>query len=449
MTSEPSKVVGSSQSPQQNGLETYAMEESRVDTDSAGTRRPAPLAVTGDELPALEPQPIGSLVGQSFGDYKLLAEIGRGGMGIVYKAHQKSADRLVALKMLLADPNRKPLLLARFLSEIRLVGSLSHRNIVSVYNVGECRFGHYFAMEFIDGHCLETILQERTVPIPWAVSLLIVLAEAVHYAHTRGVIHRDLKPANIMIDRTPRPIVMDFGTAKFLGQSSNLTVEGAIIGTPAYMPPEQAGENTIQVGPCSDVYSLGAILYALLSGRPPFNESTALRTVLKVLSPEMPPPLRELREDIPARLEQICMKCLSKSPGDRFPSARDLALELRQFRTNSSQKRSSFSLRTLLPSVTLVAQGVGKEIRLFHPVTVIGRAADCGIILRVPDVSKHHCQILLKSNQVMVEDLGSVNGTCVNGEPVKSAELRDGDHLDVAGHIFDVHVRTSSSRPAK
>jgi len=163
----------------------------------------------------------------------------------------------------------------------------------------------------------------------------------------------------------------------------------------------------------------------------------------------MPPPLHELRKDIPARLEQICMKCLSKSPGDRFPSSRDLALALRQCRTDSAQKRSSFSLRTLLPSVTLVAQEVGKEIRLFHPTTVIGRASDCGIVLRVPDVSKHHCQVLLKSNQVMVEDLGSVNGTLVNGKSIKSAELHDGDHMDVGGHLFHVRVRTLTNRPAK
>jgi serine/threonine protein kinase len=443
--SELSKAAGSSRSPLQKGLETNPAEESRADTDTPDTDRPAPLDVTGDELPALGSQPIGSLVGQSFDDYKLLAEIGRGGMGIVYKAHQESADRLVALKMLRADPNRNPALVARFLSEVRLAGSLSHRNIVQVYNVGECPFGHYFAMEFIDGHCLEDILRERTVPIPWAVSLLIVLAEAVHYAHSRGVIHRDLKPANIMIDRTRRPVVMDFGTAKLLGQSSSLTVEGDIIGTPAYMPPEQAGENTAQVGPHSDVYSLGAVLYTLLSGRPPFSESTALRTILKVLSPEMPPPLHELREDIPARLEQICMRSLSKALRDRYPSARDLALELRRFRTDSAQKRSSFSLRTLLLSVTLVARPSGKEIRLFHPTTVIGRASDCEIVLRVREVSKRHCQVLLKAKQVMVEDLGSVNGTSVNGEQIKSAELHDGDRLDVAGHLFDVRVQTSTS----
>jgi len=447
--SELSKAAGSSRSPPQKGLETDPAEKSRTDTEAPGTDSPAPPDVTRDERPALASQPTRSLVGQSFGDYKLLAEIGRGGMGIVYKAHQQSADRLVALKMLLANPNGNPLLVARFLSEVRLAGSLSHRNIVRVYNVGECPFGHYFAMEFIDGYCLEDILRERTVPIPWAVSLLIVLAEAVHYAHTRGVIHRDLKPANIMIDRTRRPVVMDFGTAKLLGQTSNLTVEGVVIGTPAYMPPEQAGENTTQVGPHSDVYSLGAVLYTLLSGRPPFSESTALRTILKVLSPEMPPPLRELREDIPARLEQICMRCLSKAPGDRYPSARDLALELRRFCTDSAQKRSSFSLRTLLPSVTLVARRGGKEIRLFDPTTVIGRASDCKIVLRVREVSKHHCQVLLNPNQVMVEDLGSVNGTCVNEKRIKIAELRDGDHLDVGGYLFDVRVQSPTSRRAE
>jgi serine/threonine protein kinase len=397
------------------------------------------------EQPTLDPAALPSagpcsLVGRVFGDFELLAEIGRGGMGIVYKARQKSLERTVALKMLLTQQFTSPAVVPRFLAEARAAASLSHPNIVNVYQVGECPVGHYFVMELIEGQSLESLLQERTIPVSWAASFMIVVTEAVHYAHTRGIVHRDLKPANIMIDRHRRPIVMDFGLAKFLGKPSGLTQEGAIMGTPAYMSPEQADGDPSLVGPASDVYSLGAILYTLLTGRPTYDEGTPLKTILKVIAPDPPASIRSLRPDVPPAMERICLKCLGKRPADRYSSAQALADDLRRFRAASAQPQTATSVRTMLPSVVLVSEETGKRVRLFNATTVLGRSQECDLVVRAAEVSKRHCRIVLTADEVVVEDLGSANGTCVNGRPVERAVLADGDRLDLGGHIFQVRL---------
>jgi serine/threonine protein kinase len=403
-----------------------------------------------------------SLAGLEFDDYTLLEEIGRGGMGVVYKARQKSLDRPVAVKLLLAEHFAKPSLLTRFLAEARAAASLAHPNIVSVYQVGQCPAGHYFAMELIEGLNLEELTQRegrrRPAPILWAVSVMIPVAQAVHFAHSRGVIHRDLKPANVMIDAHKRPVVMDFGIAKVTGTSAGLTQQGTIMGTPAYMSPEQAGEELGRVGPPSDVYSLGAILYTLLTGRLTYEASTTLLTILKVISEEMPAPVRALRPDVSPALEEVVMKCLAKDPARRYPSAKALALalveELGRLRDQPAPAKprspsASDSHRPLaappktpaplpLPAVALVVAKTGKQVRLTRPVTVIGRASDCEIILRVADVSKQHCRLLLEPGKVVLEDLNSANGTFVNGRAVERAVLNDGDRVQVADYSFTV-----------
>src|SRR5262249_16564885 len=161
---------------------------------------------------------------------------------------------------------------------------LGHPNIVNIFQVGQCEFGHFFAMEYIEGQTLEALVRARgPIPISSATSLLVVVGEAIHFAHGKGVIHRDLKPANVMIDRFRRPMVRELGIGKCLGGSSSLTLQGAIVGTPAYMAPEQAGEDGGEIGPYSDVYSLGAILYTLLTGKLPYDGGTPLKTVLQVI----------------------------------------------------------------------------------------------------------------------------------------------------------------------
>jgi serine/threonine protein kinase len=377
----------------------------------------------------------------------VLSEIGRGGMGVVYKAQQKSLDRPVALKMLLSEHFRNPTALARFLSEARAAAALDHPHIVRVHAVGDGAFGPYFAMEFIEGHTLEEYTvkngQQQPVSVSTATGVLIPVCEAVHYAHSRGIIHRDLKLANIMIDRFKRPVVMDFGIAKMLGQSSGLTQEGVIIGTPAFMPPEQAGEQAGQIGPHSDVYSLGAILYTLLTGRPTFQASTPLQTILKVISAEMPVPVRKLRPNVPRRLEQLVVKCLSKAPADRPASAQAVAEELRRIRAGLSGTKAAPSLTlSKLPVLILVAEDSGKELRLVGASTLIGRGTDCDLVLKAADVSKQHCRLVLEPGKAFVEDLDSVNGTHVNGEAIERCELHDGDLLEIAEHAFRVRLET-------
>ncbi len=297
-------------------------------TPEVAAERPTLTSLSSGDGSSPPSKTVGSLAGLVIDDYELLEEVGRGGMGIVYKARQKSLDRIVAIKTLLAHHFTHPAILQRFLGEARAAAGLTHPNIVKVFQVGECSAGQYFAMEFIEGRTLKEILQHRTAPISWSVALMSVVAEAIHHAHNEGIIHRDLKPSNIMIDRFRRPVVMDFGLAKYIDKPSSITQLGIIVGTPAYMSPEQAGEEISEVGPSSDIYSLGAILYTLLTGRPPFSEKTSLATVMKVASSEMPPCPSEFRKDIPLQLDQICMKCLNKNPSDRYVSAKVLADEL-------------------------------------------------------------------------------------------------------------------------
>ena len=402
--------------------------------------------------PTLTPPPpswfqSGGMVGQSFGDFELVAEVGRGGMGVVYKAIQKSLDRPVALKLLLAEHACNPPLLLRFLSESRAAASLTHPNIISIYQVGECVAGPYFVMEYIDGPSLEALL-ERTLPVNWSVALLVTVAEAVQHAHEKGIIHRDLKPGNIMLHQQKRPVVMDFGIAKIVGDGqANLTGVGTLVGTPAYMPPEQAGEDPSKVGPHSDVYSLGAILYTLLTGRPPFDEGSSLKTLMRVVSDHPPPAIRSLRADVPARLEQIVMRCLEKDLDRRYPSAHALAEDLRRFRAGQQARGSSPALRVPLVSVVLVPRQGGKQVRLQQPSTMIGRGADCDLVLKASEVSKHHCRIQLGPDSAKVEDLGSINGTFVNGEQIQKARLNDGDELDVAGLVFTVRLQRPGTTP--
>jgi serine/threonine protein kinase len=247
-----------------------------------------------------------------------------------------------------------------------------------------------------------------------------------------------------MLQQQKRPVVMDFGIAKVMGHGQgNLTGLGALIGTPAYMPPEQAGEEPSKVGPHSDVYSLGAILYTLLTGKVPYDEGTALKTLMRVVSDKPPEAIRSLRPDVPARLEQIVMKAMQKDPARRYPSAHALADDLRRFRAGQQAKPSSGSLRVALLNVTLVGTD-GKPTRLVRPSTIIGRAPECDVVIKASEVSKRHCRVQISHDAAFIEDLGSINGIFVNGRQVQRVQLNDGDELDIAGHVFIVHLQEPS-----
>ena len=262
--------------------------------------------------------------------YEIVEELGRGGMGVVYRARQTALKRDVALKMILAGAFAGQSELRRFANEAEAIARLDHPNIVQVYEIGEADGRPFIALEFLEGGSLAGKLAGKPQPPRQAAEMIATLADAVEFAHQRGIIHRDLKPANVMFDRHGTMKITDFGLAKQLEGESAGTRTGDVMGTPAYMAPEQAGGATKQLGPPCDVYALGVILYEMLTGRPPFHGEESVDTLLAVLSEEPLPP-RRLTAHIPRDLETICLKCLEKSPARRFASAGELAADLRRF----------------------------------------------------------------------------------------------------------------------
>ncbi|HEY7311843.1 MAG TPA: serine/threonine-protein kinase [Gemmataceae bacterium] len=261
--------------------------------------------------------------------YEILDELGRGGMGVVYRARQVKADRVVALKMLLAGAYASATELARFRTEAEAVARLQHPHIVPIYEVGEHEGRPFFSMEFCGGGSLSDHLDGTPFPPREAARWIEVLARAMHAAHQKGIVHRDLKPANVLLTEDGAAKITDFGLAKKLDEVGQ-TNTGAVIGTPSYMAPEQAGGRSREIGPATDVYALGAILYELLTGRPPFKAATALDTILQVVNTEPVPP-RRLQPHVPRDLETVCLKCLAKSPAKRYATAADLADDLRRW----------------------------------------------------------------------------------------------------------------------
>lgn len=263
------------------------------------------------------------------GDYEILAEIGRGGMGVVLKARHVKLGRIVALKMILGGPLAGQDDLARFETEAAAAAQLAHPGIVSLYEVGKYDNQPYFSMEYISGSSLGNLVVPGPLPSRRAAAYLESVARAVHFAHGRGILHRDLKPANILLDEHDQPRITDFGLAKLMASDSGQTRTGAVLGTPSYMSPEQAAGRK-DIGPASDIYSLGAILYELLTSRPPFRSETALATLAQVAEQEPVPP-RLLNPAVDRELETICLKCLEKNPARRYASAEDLADDLARY----------------------------------------------------------------------------------------------------------------------
>ncbi|MEQ8788640.1 MAG: serine/threonine-protein kinase [Pirellulaceae bacterium] len=265
-----------------------------------------------------------------FGDYELLEPIARGGMGIVYKARQRRLNRIVAVKMILGGQFADQGDVDRFYAEAEAAANLRHPHIVGIHEVGQFQGQHFFSMDFIEGESLADKVREKPLPPDDAARYTKTIAEAMQYAHDRGILHRDLKPANVLVDGDDQPLVTDFGLSKRVDGASQLTMTGGIIGTPSYMPPEQAGGRGDQIGVCSDVYSLGAVLYQLLTGSPPFRSANVAQTIQQVLHDEPISP-RTLNPNLPRDLETICLKCLQKEPARRYATAQQLADELRRY----------------------------------------------------------------------------------------------------------------------
>src|SRR5215471_17645611 len=262
--------------------------------------------------------------------YEVEEELGRGGIGIVYKAWHLRLQRPVAVKMLLAGAYAQPHELERFLREAETVAGLRHPNIVQVHEAGDVDGRPYFTMEFVEGGSLAQKLASTPQPARQAAALVAAVAEAVHAAHQRGIVHRDLKPGNILLTADGTPKLADFGVARRLEGAAGLTQSGAPLGTPSYMAPEQAEGKSRDVGPAADTYALGTILYELLTGRPPFRAETAAETLRQVIAQDPAPPSR-LNARVPRDLETVCLNCLHKEPPRRYASAQALAEDLQRY----------------------------------------------------------------------------------------------------------------------
>lgn len=280
-------------------------------------------------------KPAGGLVVRHFGEYEILEKLGTGGMGIVYKARQKKLNRLVALKMIRSGALANASDVQRFEAEAKATAKLSHSGIVSVHEVGIHDGHHFYTMDCVDGGNLSERHRDKPVPAKYAAMLVSRLAEAMHYAHLQGIVHRDLKPANILLTPSGEPKITDFGLAKRVcvddeSQTATMTESGQILGTAGYMSPEQASGKSRLVGPSTDIYSLGAVLYALLTSRAPFVGETPYHTIIQLLQNEPISP-RKINPNVPRDLETICLKCLEKEPHKRYGTAQLLADDLGQF----------------------------------------------------------------------------------------------------------------------
>jgi serine/threonine-protein kinase len=324
--------------PQPRASDTAEMVLPRLQPKAPDTPRPVPV---DDAAPESQPG------GMAIPGYQILGELGRGGMGVVFRARQTSLGRVVALKMVLDGRHAGSDERARFRREAEDVARLQHPHIVQIHEVGEHDGTPFFSLEYVEAGNLDKRINGTPLPARVAVDLVEKLARAVDAAHQKGIVHRDLKPANVLLTADGQPKITDFGLAKRVEREAQsaegaehvaarpavgaLTQSGAIVGTPSYMAPEQAGGPRQTIGPAADVYALGAILYECLTGRPPFRGETALDTVRQVRSEEPVPPSR-LNRKVPRDLETISLKCLAKVPGKRYPTAEDLAEDLRRFR---------------------------------------------------------------------------------------------------------------------
>jgi predicted Ser/Thr protein kinase len=313
-------------------LETFFASQDEVDLLAQPFRTPqAPPAPGSEATVAIEgtrggPGPLP----RSFGGYELQEELARGGMGVVFRARQTGLNRTVALKMIRTGPSASADEVRRFRNEAEAAALMSHPHVVPIYEVGEHDGQPFFSMKLIEGGSLaEQVGRFRDRPRQ-AARFLATVARAVHYAHQRGILHRDLKPANILLDEGGEPLVTDFGLAKRVEEGSRLTQSNAIVGTPCYMAPEQALGKGAELTTAADVYSLGAILYELLTGRPPFKADSVLETLLQVRQ-EAPPPPHQSNPRVDRDLETVCLKCLQKEPARRYPSAEALADDLERW----------------------------------------------------------------------------------------------------------------------
>jgi eukaryotic-like serine/threonine-protein kinase len=332
-----------------NNLQTRLVENKLMSEPTAPyLLAPKATDTPEDQVPTVRQRTVpvggGPAPPRRFGDYELIDEVARGGMGVVYRARQVNLDRIVALKMILAGRLATSEDVERFRIEAEAAGRLQHPNVVGIFEVGDVEGQHYFSMEYIEGESLAQRLAHGPLPGRIAAKYVRTIANAVHYAHRQGILHRDLKPSNILIDAADEPHITDFGLAKRLGGgAASHTRSGAVMGTPSYMAPEQAQGRNREITPAVDIYSLGAILYESITGRPPFRAETPVDTISQLLENEPAPPTL-LNANVDKDLETICLKCLQKDPRARYATAEDLALDLNRYLEGEPISARSFNV---------------------------------------------------------------------------------------------------------
>jgi serine/threonine protein kinase len=334
---------------QQLANSSQAIRQNGAGLDDAPTRACSGISTPGSEdlisfsqsdLSGLSSDPSKASMLGRFGDYELLNEIAHGGMGVVYRARQVSLNRVVAVKMILRGALASNEDIERFTLEAKAVAKLAHPQIIVIHDVGRCDDQYFYSMEFVEGWSLAEVIRGGPVPPRKSAEFAEQIARAIHFAHQNGVVHRDVKPSNILVDESGRARVTDFGLAKHVDRGDDLTLTGQIMGTPAYMAPEQITNRRGEIGPPCDIYGLGALLYELLTGRPPFAARDHFSTLLQVLECDPQSP-RHVNPSVPRALEIICMKCLEKEPEHRYESAAELADDLGRFLAGDSISAAS------------------------------------------------------------------------------------------------------------
>jgi len=390
--------------------------------------------------------------GRTIGSYQVADEIGQGGMAIVYRAYQPQLERWVAIKIMHTTEASDKEFLARFRREARAIAALRHPNILTIYDYGEESGTAYIVMEYVSGGTLKAQLTGHPMEWPDAATLIIPVGRALAYAHSEGVVHRDIKPANILLARSDWPMLADFGLVKLVGHQRGITRPGVTIGTPAYFSPEQAaGED---VDHRSDIYSLGIVLYQLLTGRLPFEADSPIELMLRRLR-ESPPPPRRLNPHITPQLEAIVLRALARDAEARHSTMEALVSDLSRL-PGSTERAAMSAAHAVAPSATarlgalspvagprLVVAGTGATLVLPQQGEVLIGRADPQITPR-PDVdlgphgggqagvSRRHARLLYSSEGWMLEDLQSTNGTFLNSVPVPPGQpvgVRTGDIL--------------------
>lgn len=332
-------------------LSTKGLQDHTEDTPDVDALYDQPTAAPPDELPLrepainqpavlgtteiIEPQEVDAEIRRDFGEYEILSELGRGAMGIVYKARHRQLRREVALKVMLVGTHASKKQVARFYKEAQAAAKLRHPNIVPIFDIDKRQGRHFYTMDFVQGKGLNLLVGSGDIHIRGALNIVIKVAHALEYAHQQKVVHRDVKPSNIIIDMNGEPQLMDFGLAKQLDSGTKFTQTGSALGTPAYMSPEQAAGESHRVDHRSDIYSLGAVLYELITGRPPFEGDNMMKVIIKVLNhdPVLP---RQINPKIHRDIQTIVMKALEKNPERRYPSMSDFAADMNRFLTGEA-----------------------------------------------------------------------------------------------------------------